>query len=95
MADLRLRDRDAIVTLEGLIFRVYGYSHPPKAFICDPEYAPSNSYKAKDPRACRAKGRKVYYKFYGDEGLQFVKRNYPKYTVWHEPLGQKLVGVHQ
>jgi len=95
LADLRLRDRDAIVTSEGLIFRVYGYSHPPKAFICDPEYAPPNLYKSKDPKAYRAKGRRVCYKFYGDEGLQFVKRNFPKYTIWHEPLGRKLVGVRQ
>jgi len=91
----RLRDRDAIVTSEGLVFRVYGYSHPPKAFICDPEYAPSNLYKSKDPRAYRAGGKRVHYKFYGDEGLQFVKRNFPKYMVWHESLGKKLVGVHQ
>ena len=28
MATLALRDRDAIQTEEGLIFRVFGYSHP-------------------------------------------------------------------
>ena len=28
MATLDLRDRDAIQTEEGLIFRVFGYSHP-------------------------------------------------------------------
>ncbi len=91
----RLRDRDAVVTCEGLIFRVYGYSHPPKAFICDPEYAPSNLYKSADPKACRAKGKKAYYKFYSDEGLQFVQQNLSQHMVWHEPLGRKLVGIHQ
>jgi len=95
LADLRHRDRDAIVTSEGLIFRVYGYSHPPKAFICDPEYAPAKLYKSEDPKAYRARGRRVYYKFYGDKGLHFVKRNLPKYMVWHKSLGRKLVGVHQ
>jgi len=95
LAYLRLRDRDAIITREGIIFRVYGYSHPPKAFVCDPEYAPANIYKSTDSRAYRAKGKEVYHKFYTDEGLRFVQQNYPQHTVWHEPLGQKLVGVHQ
>ena len=31
MATLKLRDRDAIQTAEGLIFRVFGYSHPQNA----------------------------------------------------------------
>ena len=30
MATLNLRDRDAIQTAEGIIFRVFGYSHPPR-----------------------------------------------------------------
>ena len=41
MATLKLRDRDAIQTAEGLIFRVFGYSHPKDAYICDAEYASS------------------------------------------------------
>lgn len=95
MVDHRLRDRDAIITHEEIIFRVYGYSHPPRAFICDPEYAPSSLYNSKDPKALRSKGKRIYYKFYADEGLRFVRRNYPQHTVWHEPLGRKLVGVHE
>jgi len=95
VADLRLRDRDAVVTNEELIFRVYGYSHPPKAFICDPEYAPSNLYRSKNPKAYRSKGRKAYYKFYTDEGLRFVQHDYPQHMVWHESLGRKVVGVQQ
>jgi len=95
LARFKLRDRDAIVTREGLIFRVYGYTHPPKAYICDPEYASAGIYKSKDSRAYRAKGKRVYYKFYADEGLQFVQQKHPQYMVWYPPLQRSLVGVKQ
>ena len=95
MNAIRLRDRDGIATKQGIIFRVYGYSHPPKAYICDVEYALASIYKSKDPRAIRQKGKQTYYKFYLDHGLQFVRNNFPQYTVWHEPLQASLVGVHQ
>jgi predicted nucleotidyltransferase len=91
----KLRDRDAIVSREGIIFRVYGYWHPPQGYICDPEYAHQSIYRSKDPRAYRARGKQVYYKFYGDEGLQFVGQNYPRHTVWVKPLAKRLVGVHK
>ena len=91
----RLRDRDAIITSNNIIFRVYGYFHPPSAYVCDVEYAPAALYKSTDPRAPRAKGKHVYYKFYTDEGLRFVQEKYPQYTILHEPLQQRLVGVRQ
>lgn len=95
MQSCRLRDRDAVLTREGLIFRVYGYTHPPRAFICDVEYVPASIFKSEDPRAPRQKGRQTYYKFYLDQGLQFVRQNFPQYTVWHAPLQTRFVGVHQ
>lgn len=95
MARLKLRDRDAILTKEGIIFRVYGYSHPPDAHVCDVEYAPSTIFKSTDSRALRARGKQVYYKFYEDEGLWFVQQNYPRYTILYEPLQERLVGVHR
>jgi len=93
LVGLRLRDRDAIVTDDKMIFRVYGHSHPPEAYICDPEYAPASIYKSRDSRAYRAKGNQVYYKFYSDEGLRFVQQKYPQHTVWYKPLKKRLVGV--
>lgn len=95
MAPLKLRDRDTIITKNNIIFRVYGYFHPPSAYVCDVEYAPSAIYKSTDPRAFRAKGKQVYYKFYTDEGLRFVQQNYPQHTFFHAPLQQRLVGVRQ
>jgi len=59
------------------------------------EYAPAAVYQSTDPRAIRAKGKHVYYKFYGDEGLRFVQDKYPQYTILYEPLQQRLVGVWQ
>ncbi|RLI42512.1 hypothetical protein DRO69_10280, partial [Candidatus Bathyarchaeota archaeon] len=95
MGFLKLRDRDAIITEDNIIFRVYGYFHPPNAYICDVEYAPAAVYKSIIPRAFRARGKQVYYKFYADEGLRFVQKNYPQYTVMYELLQQRLVGVQQ
>ena len=95
MASVKLRDRDGIVTKEGLIFRVFGYSHPRNAYICDVEYASANIFQSKDPRALRngAGSGKVFYKFYDDEGWKFVFKNYPQYTLLHKMLGVKVVGV--
>ena len=95
MANLRLRDRDGIVTKEGLIFRVFGYSHPAGAYICDAEYASEDIFKSNDPRAPRTGGEGVFYKFYDDEGLKFVYKKYPQYTIEHEMLGQKVIGIRE
>jgi len=93
LASLRLRDRDAIITREGLIFRVFGYTHPPEAYICDAEYAPSNLFKSSNPKAYRTDGEKVFYKFYEDEGWRFIEANFPQYMILYEPIGRKVVGV--
>ena len=93
--NLRLRDRDAIITKEGIIFRVYGYFHPPKGYVCDVEYAPAEIYRSKDPRAPRKSNSKTFYKFYADEGLKFVMENFPEYTLFYRPLQKKLVGVRE
>ncbi len=93
MESLKLRDRDAILTEEGLIFRVYGYCHPPEAYVCDVEYSPNSIFTSADPRAFRSNGNQTYYKFYTDEGLQFVREKYPRYTIFYKPLKEFLVGV--
>jgi predicted nucleotidyltransferase len=74
---------------------VYGYTHPPNAFVCDPEYAPENLYRSLNQKAYRrgVKQKTVYYKFYFDEGLRFIQKNYPKHTVFYAPLRKHLVGV--
>jgi predicted nucleotidyltransferase len=78
-----------------LIFRVFGYSHPPDAYVCDAEYAAASVFTSTDPRAPRTGGDQLFYKFYDDEGLKLVFHRYPQYTVFHEMLGQKVVGVNQ
>jgi len=90
---IRLRDRDAIITSEGLIFRVLGYSHPENGYICDIEYAPSEIYRSENPRAFRSNGKNVFYKFYGDEGWRFLSEKYPKYLLNYTLLGRKVIGV--
>jgi predicted nucleotidyltransferase len=95
LASLKLRDREGIVTKEGLIFRVFGYSHPADAYICDAEYASAKIFKSADPRAPRTGGEGTFYKFYDDEGWKFVSDRFPQHTFLHEMLGQRVVGVHQ
>lgn len=96
MAGLRLRDRDSIITAEGLIFRVFGYSHPADAYICDLEYAPSKTFKSDNPKAFRSNdGKTVFYKFYEDEGWKFIQRSFPQYAIFHVMLQRRVVGVPQ
>jgi predicted nucleotidyltransferase len=84
-----------MVTADKMIFRVYGYYHPPHAYVCDPEYAPDTVFKSENPRAFRTNAEQVYYKFFADEGLRFVRQRLPKYMVWYEPLQTNVVGVKQ
>jgi hypothetical protein len=91
---LKLRDRDAIVTKEGLIFRVLGYSHPPNAYICDIEYAPAEIFKSDNPKAFRNKDQHVFYKFFEDEGWKFIRSSFPQYLVFHSMLRKRIMGVH-
>ncbi|MBT0158713.1 hypothetical protein G4O51_01875 [Candidatus Bathyarchaeota archaeon A05DMB-2] len=95
MTNLRLRDRDGIFTKEGIIFRVFGYSHPPNAYLCDAEYASAKIFASNDPRAPRTGKDQLFYKFYNDEGMKLVTKKYPQYMVFHEMLGLKLVGVNE
>ena len=95
MATLALRDRDAIQTEEGLIFRVFGYSHPKDGYVCDAEYASSKIFLSKDPRAPRTGRSEVFYKFYNDEGMKLITKKYPQYLINHQMLGIKIVGVPQ
>jgi predicted nucleotidyltransferase len=92
---LSLRDRDAILTREGIIFRVFGYNHPPNAYICDAEYASAKIFQSADPRAPREGKDQLFYKFYNDEGMKLVAKKYPQYLFFHEMLGLKLVGVNK
>jgi len=92
---LKLRDRDAIITADGIIFRVYGYFHPSNAYVCDPEYASTSIFQSSNPRARRGKNEPLYYKFFADEGLKFVQKEYPQYTIFYEPLQKSLVGVNE
>ncbi len=92
---MRLRDRDSPVTEEGLLFRVYGYNHPPGAWVCDLEYAHESVYVSRDPRAIREGRAGRFYKFYFDGGLRFVRERFPQYQVYYKPLRRRLVGVSE
>ena len=82
-----------VASPEGLLFRVFGYSHPPKRYICDAEYASANVFTSTDPRAPRTGGNQHFYKFYNDEGIKLVFKKFPQYTIFHKMLGKKVVAV--
>ena len=92
---MELRDRDAIITEDGFIFRVYGYIHPEDAYVCDPEYAKPEVFKSENPRACRGEKELCYCKFFADEGMKLILNNYPKYAIFFWPLQKCLVGVNK
>ena len=92
---LKLRDRDALLTGDGILFRVYGYLHPSGAYVCDPEYASPKIFKSINPRAKRGQKETVYYKFFADEGMKLILNKFPQYNIFYEPLQKCLVGVNQ
>jgi predicted nucleotidyltransferase len=62
-------------------------------YFCDAEYASSKIFQSTDPRAPREGEGGLFYKFYNDEGMRLVAKEYPKYMFFHEMLGLELVGV--
>ena len=92
---MKLRDRDAIITDDGIIFRVYGYIHPEDAYVCDPEYAPPTVFRSSNPRACRGENKLCYCKFFADEGIKLILNNYPNYSIFFWPLQKCVVGVNE
>jgi predicted nucleotidyltransferase len=90
---LRLRDRDSVLTHEGLLFRVFGYNHPSNVYFCDAEYASAKIFRSLDPRAPREGKGGFFYKFYNDEGMKLVAKKYPHHIFFHEMLGLELVGI--
>ena len=93
MAHVRLRDRDAIATKEGLIFRVLGCTHPADYYVCDAEYAPDSIFRSDNPKAFRKGARGVWYKFFEDEAWKLLEKSFPKYLVFNNILQKRVVGV--
>ena len=91
---MKLRDRDAIITQEGLIFRVFGSNHPDNVFICDAEYASEKIFNSTDPRAPRTGLEQNFFKFYNDEGLNLVSEKFPQHIFFYKLLNKKLLGVN-
>lgn len=92
---LRFRDRDAPVTKDGLIFRAFGYDHPPDSCFCDLEYAPESLYSAEGTKALRGGRGNRHYKFYLDGGLKFALARDPPYQIYHKALQRTVVGVEE
>ena len=89
---MKLRDRDAIITKEGLIFRVFGYAHPLDAYFCDVEYAPATLFKSNNPKASRG-DQHTFYKFYEDEGWKLIQNKFTQHLIFHQMLQREIIGV--
>ena len=79
MANLNLRDRDAIQSAEGIIFRVFGYCHPANAYLCDAEYASSKIFQLHRPTSATRRQKRTL--------LQILQRRR------HETRRQKVSAV--
>jgi len=90
---MKFRDRDAPVAHNGLIFRTYGYDHPPDSCFCDLEYAPETLYHSSDPRAVRDGLPTKHNKFYFDGGLKYALNQDPPFKLRHEALSRDMVGI--
>lgn len=91
---MSLRDRDAIVTREGLIFRVLGYSHTPDYYLCDAEYAPERIFHSNNPKALRNRAGKTWYKFFEDEAWKFLEHGFRQYLIFNDMLQRHVIGVN-
>lgn len=92
---MSLRDRDAIVTREGLIFRVLGYSHPLEYYLCDAEYAPERIFSSSNPKALRNRAGKTWYKFFEDEAWKFLKLGFKQYLIFNDVIHRQVIGVNR
>jgi len=85
LASLRLRDRDAITTKEGLIFRVYGYTHPLDGFVCDLEYAPAEFSNLKIQKPLEPTGKISSTSFMKMKAGVLLKRTFPNTWLLTNP----------
>lgn len=97
MVNVKLRDRDGIVTKEGIIFRVLGNNHPKDAYFCDAEYGSAKIFHSKNPQALRNGGGndRIFYKFYDDEGWEFIGSKYSHYPIPNKMPKTNIVGINK
>jgi len=93
--EMKFRDRDAPVSLNGLIFRTFGYDHPRDSCFCDLEYAPETLYTSGETKALRDGLPTKHYKFYFDGGLKFALNQDPPFKLHHGSLSRDMVGIRE
>ena len=81
---MRLKDRDFVETIEGFLFCIVGYLHPPDKYTAYLKYVPSKNGKWGES----VKYRRVleyYHALKVYETMAFLEKNYPHY-VHHCPV---------
>jgi len=83
----RAREGDMVETVEGLIFDVKGFVHPPDKIVAYLRYVES-------PNGDRRKGEKTYIKVYSiSEREEILKEKYPEYLCYDPVFGDRMQEV--
>ncbi len=84
---IKAREGDLIETVEGLIFDVKGFVHPPDRIVAYLRYMES-------PHGDRRRGHKAYVKVYSlNEREEVLRRRYPEYLYYDPVFGDYMQGV--
>jgi predicted nucleotidyltransferase len=75
------KDRDFIETVEGLMFCVVGYLHPPKGYTAYLKYLPSSTGKWSRKRTKYARVIPFYHVSQVEGTYEFLEANYPQYLM--------------
>jgi hypothetical protein len=73
------KDRDFIETIEGLLFCVVGYLHPPDQYTAYLKYIPSPHGKWGRSGTCYARALPYYHVSQVENTYDFLRKNYPQY----------------
>jgi len=83
----KIREGDLIETVEGLIFDVKGFVHPPDRTVAYLRYI-------ENPHGDRKRGDKRYVKVYSlNEREEILRKGYPEYLYYDPVFGEYMQGV--
>ena len=79
------KDRDFVETLEGLLFCLVGYVHPPDRYTAYLKYTPAETGKWARDRVFYCRNLPYYHVRNVVATLEFLERHHPRY-VWLDPV---------
>lgn len=87
------KDRDFVETVDGLIFCVVGYRHPPDRVLAYLKYVPSKKGRWGTNELRYFRTMKAYTIPELAKNIEWLKKNYPRYVYYSKVLGIELSAV--